>query len=352
MFVRVFSVLIGIVSLSACNSHTPEINTVCIRDDIGNYILKWETSPPINGTLKLYVSENPGSFNRNNPKAQINIDEGITTYITDDNITRKYFLLSFNDKYYRTVSSRLVFMDSIQNLRDIGGYQTKRGNKTTRWGKIFRSGKVNALSERDTVRLDNLKIKTIIDLRTNEEMANSPITYSKANIVRIPISLGNLENITPRLEEGTIRKGDGIVFMQDLYLQYVANHSGEFAQAMDIFLNKDNYPILFNCTLGKDRVGFLAALLLISVGIPEETVMYDYMLTNDFINLQQYKPLVEQLSYDAQEALTVLLTTNESFLGLALRKIEKDYGSVEKYLQKELNITEKEQNQLKEIILF
>lgn len=64
-------------------------------------------------------------------------------------------------------------MDSVQNFRDLGGYTSTNG-KTVKWGKVFRSGELSSLSEWDSIRLDNLGIKTIIDLRTNQETLTAP----------------------------------------------------------------------------------------------------------------------------------------------------------------------------------
>ena len=182
---RILFLFTSVALLAGCSSgRAPEIRAICLRDDIGNYIIKWETDPHTDGTMKLYVSDTPNSFDMSRPCSYADINDGRVTYITNDNITRKYFLLSFNDKYYRTVGARSVQMDSVQNLRDIGGYFSEHGNRMTGWGKIFRSGELKALSRNDTIRLDNLKIKTVIDLRGEDEIALAPEKYAGANIVR------------------------------------------------------------------------------------------------------------------------------------------------------------------------
>lgn len=353
MEAKLYSVIIGMVfSLSACNTYAPDITAVCSQDEVGNYILKWETDPLIDGTVKIYVSPDPGKFNRSMPVLSANIKDGVATYITDENIQAKYFLLSFKDKYNEIVGPRNIRMDSIRNLRDLGGYLSPKEGKSTRWGKVFRSASLSAMSERDTLRLDNLRIKTIIDLRSTAEAAKAPLHYSKAKIVHLPTSLGNLDDIYKKIFEGRVLKGDGTLYMQDLYLQFVTENKGQFSKAMEVFLDRNNYPILFNCTLGKDRTGFLAALLLLAVGVQQETVMHDYMESNNNMDLSRFNAEVLHLSTGAQEALTVILTANESYLKLALDRINKDYGSVPKYLTKELNISEKQQEELKELMLF
>lgn len=214
---RILFLFTSVALLAGCSSgRAPEIRAICLRDDIGNYIIKWETDPHTDGTMKLYVSDTPNSFDMSRPCSYADINDGRVTYITNDNITRKYFLLSFNDKYYRTVGARSVQMDSVQNLRDIGGYFSEHGNRMTGWGKIFRSGELKALSRNDTIRLDNLKIKTVIDLRGEDEIALAPEKYAGANIISIPIPVKGKEQITRRLEEGRIRKGDGLVYLYQL----------------------------------------------------------------------------------------------------------------------------------------
>lgn len=352
MFVKIFSLFACAALFNGCSSNTPEIQTVCLRDDIGNYIIKWETEPQIEGVLKMYVSDNPETFNKTLPAGYANIKDGVTKYITNDNMSRKYFLLSFNDKYFKTVGARTLGMDSIQNVRELGGYGTAHNHKTTRWGKIYRSGQLSALSEWDSLRLDNLHIKTIIDLRGNDEVAASPLRYTKAHIVRIPIPYKGLENVKSRIQEDRMRKGDGILFMQDSYLQFVTDYSEQFGKALEVFLNEDNYPILVNCSMGKDRTGYLTAMLLFALGIPEETVVRDYLASNENINIARLAYMARDLSTNAQETITALVTVNEGLIDLVLKRIKKDYGSVDKYLSKGLGLTEKKQNKLKDILLY
>jgi protein-tyrosine phosphatase len=332
--------------------HTPEIQTLCLRDEIGNYIIKWETNPPLEGDMKLYVSDTPGQFDRSDPVGYANIGEGITRYVTNDNSTRKYFLLSFNDRYVERVAARFVQMDSVLNFRDSGGYASSGNRKKIRWGKIFRSGKIGALSLRDSVKLTKLGIKTILDLRSEEELESSPAGYTKAGIVHTPVSNGKWDEILARIHEGRARKGDGLVFMQDLYIQYVEEEKEQFGRALAVFEEKDNYPVVVCGSLGKDRVGFLMALLLAALDIPEEAILNDYLATNDFLGLNRFDARVQALDPDAQQALTVVLSANPAFLNLAFQKIKKEYGSVKNYLANELHFSGQQQNKLKEILLF
>lgn len=352
MFVKFLSLFTCVTLLTGCSSYNPEIRTICLRDGIGNYIIKWETDPQVNGILKMYVSDNPESFDKSLPAGYANINDGVFTYITNDNMSRKYFLLSFNDKYYKVLGARSIGTDSIQNVREIGGYGTVHNHQTTRWGQVYRAGQLSSLSEWDTIRLNNLHIKTIIDLRGNEEVAVSPICYSGAKVVHIPIPVKNMDKVVTRIQEDRMRKGDGILFMQDTYLQYVTDYSEQYAKALDVFLNQNNYPIMISCSMGKDRTGYLTAMLLFALGIPEETVIKDYMASNENINIGHLAYMARDLSTNAQETITALVTVNDELIELAIRQIRKEYGSVDKYLSKGLHLTEKKRDALKDILLY
>lgn len=343
--------LVAMVALAGCTSHAPDIYTLCLRDGIGNYVIKWETNPPVEGSVNIYESDNPEKFIKSAPVLQANINQGVTTYITTDNITRKYFKLVFNEKYSQVVGARSVPLDSVQNLRDIGGYFNDR-HEMIRWGKVYRSGDISNLSFLDSLRLDKLGLKTVIDLRGIKEIAQSPLALPGVRIVKTPLSTDIITELQPYLQSGRIRKGDAIVYMQDLYLKFITENKEAFAEALGVFLDKDNYPILFNCTLGKDGTGFLAALLLFALSVPEETIMQDYLTSNDYIMTTRYTPFARNLSLDAQEVITVLLSANESFINPLLLRIDKDYGSMDHYLETVLNISDKEQDKLKDILLY
>ena len=203
-----------------CDSNqTPTIRAICVRDNIGNYIIKWETDPQMEGKMKLYVSDTPDAFNLSAPCAYADIQEGIVTYITDDNISRKYFLLSFNDNYFRTIGARFVQMDGIQNLRDIGGYFDRKRQHMTQWGKVYRSGVIRALSSNDKIRMKNLNIKTIIDLRGDDERKRMPEQPTDAHVISIPIPIKEKDLISRRLKEAicdgrqrTIQQGVESIF--------------------------------------------------------------------------------------------------------------------------------------------
>ena len=132
----------------------------------------------------------------------------------------------------------------------------------------------------------------------------------------------------------------------------MTDNTDQFAKVLEQFQNEDNYPILISCSYGKDRTGFLTAMLLAALDIPRDAIMEDYLTSNQYIDTSHLADIVKHLSTDAQESITVFLTANEGLMDLAFHKIKKEYGSTEKYLSKGLRLTDKKRERLKDILLY
>ena len=107
MLGKLLTLLTGVTLIwTGCSSGSPDIRAICVRDNIGNYVIKWETNPLMEGSVKVEVSENANRFNGGAPVITANIRDGVATYITTDNLTPKYFRLTFNDRYARIIGAR------------------------------------------------------------------------------------------------------------------------------------------------------------------------------------------------------------------------------------------------------
>ena len=103
---QILGILTCLLALFGCKSESCDVRALCVRDEIGNYIIKWETNPVIKGIAKLYVSDVPDKFDMNHPAASTSIEDGFIRYITSDNIQRKYFRITFNDHSPQDVAAR------------------------------------------------------------------------------------------------------------------------------------------------------------------------------------------------------------------------------------------------------
>lgn len=178
----------------------------------------------------------------------------------------------------------VIKLKSGKNFRDLGGVTLKDGSVLPK-GKYLRGKSLFGLKKRDVDYLvQTYGLKTVIDLRTNQEIEEKPnpriegITY-----VHMPIFNEATAGITR--EYGTHKLGALKVMrnMQDVYRSMTEEPwLGNLVDVVVKILKMDDseLPVLFHCSVGKDRTGIIAALLLYYYGASEDDIIYDYLYTN------------------------------------------------------------------------
>jgi protein-tyrosine phosphatase len=128
--------------------------------------------------------------------------------------------------------------------------------------------------------------------------------------------------------------------MRDSYRSYVQQNTPRFR---DLFahLVEDRAPLVIHCIAGKDRTGFACALILHTLGVPDEVISDDYLLTNRF-----YRRDPSASTDLPDEVKQVLSTVQASFLAAAFEAIVADYGNLESYLRDGLGIGAAEREEL------
>lgn len=255
-----------------------------------------------------------------------------------------------------------IALSSLPNTRDLGGMATEDGLRVLP-GRLLRSGALAGISEEDQkILLREYHLKTVIDFRTDTERAEQPD----------PELEGVLHVDNPIAEEETMgitRDGKGIAdllelerdpdeLMMDVYLCLVRDELSKqrYARFFEYLLAQEEGAILWHCSAGKDRVGIGTMLLLSALGVPESVIRKDYLRTNTYLQKtnegvlaalhQKFGATEEQLA-----KLRLIFETREEFLDSALTYIKREYGSVKKYLEKELGITGEKRRALKELYL-
>ena len=340
-----------LIIFSACSSSEPEIDIVCEIDNTPDYILKWDISPVIEGNVKIYSSVDPQNFDTENGLiAECPIsDENIRIH-TNPTIARKYFLLRFDDKYDRIVGTRSQQFNFVQNFRDLGGYKNY-DKKRIKWGMLYRSGKIDSLDNESIQRMKNLKIKTLIDFRDSQIFTLPPSSLKLENIIHMPISLYPLDMLEEKINNHEFKRGDACIFMQDLFIDLSKKATTTYKSMFNQLLMPENYPVVLTCSYGKDYTGFAVVLILSAMNIPEETILDDYLLTNQYLDKRSIDLNLVDFPLDIQEAVTALMTADEQYLNCAFKYIKRQYGSIQNYLEQELNMTPEKQKRLQEILL-
>ncbi len=254
------------------------------------------------------------------------------------------------------------FVKSVHNFRDFGGYRARNGALVKR-GVLFRSASLADATGEDLGKIFACGIRTVCDLRTHRERAGKPYPIpagSQARCVHLPIKVKhhNESWILLRLFSlvfGKARRMDFSEALTDIYQELVTDFRPEFSQVLKLVSEKSNLPVLIHCTGGKDRTGIACALIQSALGIPAESVEYDYLLSND--RLQTLKTdMLRKLRFLFLLGVTgskflPLLEARREYLDAAYGRIKNEYGTVEDYIRHGLGLSEAERCSLNALLL-
>jgi protein-tyrosine phosphatase len=217
------------------------------------------------------------------------------------------------------------------NFRDLGGYPAKDG-RTVRWRQIFRSNHLGHMTEADIEVLRGLDLKSAFDFRGTDERVTAMCGLEIA-VHSLPIEPTVVAALRARLAaRATLSSADALEVMRDSYRNYVRHSTSSF-RALFSHLLEDRAPLVIHCTAGKDRTGFACALILHALGVPEDLVVEDYLLTNRF-----YRREPSANSDLPEQVRQVLGSVEASFLAAAFDAISADYGDLENYLRDGLGL--------------
>ena len=240
---------------------------------------------------------------------------------------------------------RSLKLTGASNFRDLGGY-VGAGGRGVRWRRLFRSDHLAGLTPDDERALQELGVVRAFDFRGVDERSAVPYDLKGMTQYSLPIEPTVVQRMKDLLESGhQITPADTVELMRQTYQAFVHDNAPRFGSLFQHLLENDA-PLVFHCTAGKDRTGFAAALILLSLGVPRDIVMQDYLLTNELYRMPGPKS-----SHAPQEVLNVLWRVRESFLNAALQAVDADYGGVDAYLVDELGVGTRERSRLEELYL-
>ena len=243
---------------------------------------------------------------------------------------------------------RLAF-ENAPNFRDFGGYPTVDG-RWVRRGRLFRSGQLAKLSERDLALFSRLGIRVVCDFRRPDEVRRQPSRLPEALApVSLPISPGSLTVGLQRaerrgLEERAMSPADMAGMMRAINGELALRQTGPYRRMFEELGALEDGAMLIHCAAGKDRTGFGAAMILSALGVERETVMHDYMLTARYVSTARELRFVERKYKDhfpahvPIESVAPMLEAREEYLGAAFEAIDARYPSVDRYLAEALGV--------------
>ncbi|MBL8346100.1 MAG: tyrosine-protein phosphatase [Rubrivivax sp.] len=231
---------------------------------------------------------------------------------------------------------RVVPLSGATNFRDLGGY-VGHGGRRLRWRRLFRSDHLGGLTAADHEVLAALGVAASFDFRGVDERAAAPYELpgiAQHSLAIEPTVAQRMQEITGSGRTLTVPVVEGL--MRELYRGLVNERAHRFTEFFAHLLRAEA-PVVFHCTAGKDRTGVAAALVLLALGVPRETVMRDYLLTNEV-----FKPPWTPREDIDPEVLQALWGVQADYLEAALDVIDEAHGGPERYLRRGIGLDERQ----------
>ena len=318
----------------------------------GDLLLKWEVSPDQEGNINIYSSQSDSDLSAFTPIKTSNITDQETVINPSSPDIREFYILKTTSAYSGIIANRIIEMSNIKNFRDMGGYFT-RTDQQMKWGKIFRSGDLSSATLYDQERIRRLNIKTIIDFRSDKTAKRYPIlVHPNIRKISLPITPMDDEKINEMMDDENLTRSDAIRDVQDSYIGIIENFKNEFAEMFNILTDENNYPVLLSGSLGKDRVGLASFFILYAVGIPQNVIIDDYLLSRQTVDISKIAQNVKTKPEYFQEAVTALMSVNPAYINYSIDYINQKYGSIDNYLEKELKLTSGKKILLRKYLLY
>ena len=303
-----------------------------------------------NGSVSVFEGVDPDSIDRSNPIA-VSSGRALELTHSDDSgggsEQRLYYeVVPSSERESVVISERRLPLECCDNVRDLGGYETKDG-RTVRWNRIYRANDLSKLTREDFEYLSQFHIRLVCDFRSERESEASPSRVIERNspvLLSLPVDQTGLD---PSEMKRRIRTGGMVAFgaeqrMEDAYRAFVTDYSEEWTAMFQRLARPENLPAVVHCTAGKDRTGFASALVLLALGVPTETVFEDYLLTNYYQQsffrfVLRWVPLYSFFRTDPKDLLP-LLEARRDYLQTALDEMVERYGSIDGYLEQALGL--------------
>jgi protein-tyrosine phosphatase len=256
-----------------------------------------------------------------------------------------------------------IDLQGALNVRELSGYVADDGRRLV-GGRLFRGDSLHKLVDEDLSVLDKLGVRTVVDFRSPAEIDQGGRDRLPAGVERIhlPIDAGDLGQVMRTVQgnvsgsEQALGEGRSARLMCDLNRQFVADPQvrAAFAAALRLIAAPERGPLLFHCSAGKDRTGWMAAVVLTALGVPRGDVIADYLASNDYI-WSSYRVWFADAVASGKiadiEPVRELLQQDPSYLAAAFDEVEARYGDFDRFLTDGLEFSAADRERLRRTLL-
>jgi protein-tyrosine phosphatase len=310
--------------------------------------------------IQIFAATDPTKIGRDRLVAE-GLGAGRVTVANLPNESRWYFELVPDRGDPLIIADRSLHLTTAANFRDAGGYRTSDG-KWVRMGLAYRSNGLEHLTEGELAQIDKLGIKLVCDLRTAEEILRGPdrvgpgvadvsvdVLADDADLIHAMMARGGSQTGNEGQQYAAVHQtgnssqpaaggGSPQEFEQRIYRDFVRLASARTAYRLlfERLADPDALPTVFHCTAGKDRTGWATAVFLTILGVPRQTIVQDYELTNEYLRGDALKSVRQSLSRSMRDRIVA----HPASLNAAFEEVAKDYGSFDNYLHQGLGLSD------------
>ncbi|WP_371679005.1 tyrosine-protein phosphatase [Streptomyces sp. NBC_01276] len=241
---------------------------------------------------------------------------------------------------------RQIPLQGAVNVRDVGGYRTYTGG-LVRQGLVYRSDALGRLTPADITTVAGLGLTKAVDFRIPMEVQYDGADRLPAGLSATsrPVSdlglygtlVGAIASGDPVKQEQMLGGGRAEAYMRDIYRTFVSSpeNRAQFAATLREIADSGQGPLLYHCTSGKDRTGWMSYVLLRALGVPEASAGSDYLASNTFrgaYDAQVRAGLKQSGRMQNPDLLIPLQEVRQDYLEAATAQLDADYGGFYGYL--------------------
>jgi protein-tyrosine phosphatase len=213
------------------------------------------------------------------------------------------------------------------NFRDLGGQRAADG-RTVRFGRVYRSDSLHALTEEDREVWDSLGVRTVLDLRRPGEIEKYGRVPDWEGVHWNHVHLRHQawEDVPWRYEDEPL-----VDYLVTRYLAMSEESAADIATALAVIADPEQLPVVVHCMAGKDRTGMICAFTLSAVGVPDRDIAEEYALTSP--NIVRLRDSLLAAKPERADLDRLPLDTPAEAMRRLLSGLRERHGSIEGYFQ-------------------
>lgn len=316
------------------------------RDKEGAYTLNFNRE----GTWKIYQGDAPKTINWDEMETEVT---GKKVVLNNLPSSRVFFGIEDDKNRRFIVSERRIYLEKIPNFRDLGGIPTE-DERTVSWGKIYRSSRLSELTAKDLQYFNSLGIKAVADFRYDSEIKKDPNELpSYVKYYKFPIGGSESPEYTKLKNEvlgGELKGARAKERFGQVMAQFADTAATDFKPVMDLLVEGTEAPLVYHCSGGKDRTGYMTSMILAALGVDEATIKNEYLMSN-FYRYKANKRVVRlgQFAGVDQETLGYAMVVQKEYIDAVFDVINGKYNGIDNYLEVKFGLTPELRQRMKDL---